>query len=200
MEELLIPFSKALNTANRVLELLTPHCEVINIAGSIRREKDKVKDIEIVCIPKKYFIQTDLLGGGYNAAVPEFISAVEAMTFKRLKGKLNTGRYVKSILKGGTPLDLFMPAPEDYYRQFATRTGSTEYAHNIIAAAWKRKGWCGSDHGLRRITDCAKTNSGNWKCINLVGEIPPVWKSEQEFFEWLNLKWIEPRHREMFLS
>ena len=42
--------------------LLAPACERIEIAGSIRRGKPEIKDIDLVCIPK---IQTepDLFGG-----------------------------------------------------------------------------------------------------------------------------------------
>lgn len=48
-----IPLSEAKTIALEIYELLKPHCERIKIAGSIRREKAFVNDIEIVCIPKK---------------------------------------------------------------------------------------------------------------------------------------------------
>ena len=27
-------------------------------------------------------------------------------------------------------------------------------------------------------------------------QLPPEWKSEEEFFEWLGIKWKEPKDRE----
>lgn len=39
---------QALEIAEKVKALLAPHCERIEIAGSIRRKKPDVKDIEIV--------------------------------------------------------------------------------------------------------------------------------------------------------
>ncbi len=36
--------------ANKYIELLKPYTNRISVAGSIRREKPEVKDIEIVCI------------------------------------------------------------------------------------------------------------------------------------------------------
>jgi len=47
-----------LTEAQRIAQIvkseLSPHCERIEIAGSIRRGKPEVKDIEIVAIPKPY--------------------------------------------------------------------------------------------------------------------------------------------------
>ncbi len=45
-------FEKAYSIAERVMKLLKPFCDRIEIAGSLRREKEEVKDIEIVAIPK----------------------------------------------------------------------------------------------------------------------------------------------------
>ena len=43
--------SKARDIADQVIERLRPHCERVQIAGSIRRGKERVKDIEIVASP-----------------------------------------------------------------------------------------------------------------------------------------------------
>lgn len=42
---------RALEIAQKVLKKLEPHCERISIAGSVRRMKYDVGDIEIVAIP-----------------------------------------------------------------------------------------------------------------------------------------------------
>jgi DNA polymerase/3'-5' exonuclease PolX len=190
------PLSKARFIAYRSLQLLSPHCHLIEVAGSIRREQPQVKDIEIICLPKKEFVKTDLFGGGFETNSLQFVATLESITSKRLKGSWNDGRYVKSILKGDFPLDLFMPVPEDYYRQLAIRTGSSSYSHNVIARAWLRKGWCGSDKGLRKVADCQQTPHG-WKCLNENGEKPPQWISEKDFFDWLGIKYLEPKFREV---
>lgn len=46
--------STALVIAEKIKAQLAPHCDRIEIAGSIRRKKPEVKDIEIVVIPKPY--------------------------------------------------------------------------------------------------------------------------------------------------
>lgn len=189
-------YIKARKIADRLLEIFSPGCEVIDEAGSVRREKPEVKDIEICCIPKEEFIQTDLLGGGFNRRIPAFTEAINQVAEKIIKGKTD-GRYMQIILKGGATLDLFMPEKKDYYRQYAIRTGNAEYSTSVIAQGWRNKGWCGSDLGLRRITDCVELKGGGWKCCNPNGELPPVWKSEREFFAWIDVDWVEPRLRNL---
>ena len=183
----------AQNIADNLIALLGPYCEKLNIAGSIRRQKPLVKDIELVCVPKKVFIQTELFGNGIDLVVPEFKKTIEAASEKIVKGNID-GRYMQVILKNGIVLDLFLPKLSDYYRQFAIRTGSGDYSRYIIASAWRKKGWCGTDSGLRRITDCYK-NGTTWKCYNENAELPPVWHSEEEFFDWLGVKCVNPSER-----
>jgi hypothetical protein len=109
-------------------------------------------------------------------------------------GKLN-GRYMQIALNTGIDLDLFMPQLHDYYRIYAIRVGSADFSAKILAAGWARLGWCGvEDKGLRRIEDCKKEKD-KWVLVNAYGEKPPVWESEEEFFKWLNIDYIEPKNR-----
>jgi DNA polymerase/3'-5' exonuclease PolX len=189
-------YHHARKLADRIVELLVPQCETLHIAGSVRREKEEVKDIEIVCMPKRIISNQDLFGKGESIVHPDFTAAVTSMTKTIVKGSLAKGRYIQLVLKGGETLDLFLPDPADYYRQLAIRTGSAEYSAFVIGHAWRKNGWCGTDQGLRKYEDCIG-DSGNWKCINPNAEKPPVWKSEEEFFEWISVKWISPNLREV---
>jgi DNA polymerase/3'-5' exonuclease PolX len=185
--------------ATRIGKQLQPFTEKWHIAGSIRREKLDVKDIEIVCQPNYFDIQPDMFDGAATKAISlNFVKVVSTLG-KIIKGKPQ-GRYMQIELPQRINLDLFMPDPDDYYRQYAIRTGSAEYSHKTIAAGWLKKGWCGSDKGLRRIIDCKEeidtlTNKRTWKCINQNGEKPPVWTSEQEFFDWIGVPLIMPKLR-----
>ena len=38
--------------ADQLVDLLEPYCERIQIAGSVRRKKPYVKDIELLCVSK----------------------------------------------------------------------------------------------------------------------------------------------------
>ena len=48
--------TKAREIADRIVVLLKPYCARVEIAGSIRRRKADVHDIEIVCLPKDELI------------------------------------------------------------------------------------------------------------------------------------------------
>jgi len=197
--------SNAYKTATRFSEILSTHCDRFHIAGSIRRQKRDVKDIEIVCQPKREFYQTGLFPGeGDYLVSKDFTEGLATITEKVIKVHIG-GRYMKILTRSkicpGIMLDLFMPTAEDYYRQLAIRTGSREYVHNVLASAWIRKGWCGVEqHGLRLISDCVKVETGNgkyhWKLVNADGERPPAWQSEEVFFQWVGLNWISPELRE----
>jgi len=96
-------------------------------------------------------------------------------------------------------LDLFMPEPHDYYRQLAIRTGSAEYAQKVIASGWRRIGWVGTENGLRLEKECYPKDLGGgkkkWICAKQAPTLPPVWESEEAFFSWLNVEWVEQNNR-----
>jgi len=121
-----IPLSLARKWADRVAEVLSPHCERVEIAGSVRRGKEEVGDIEIVCMPKRPF---DLLGMPAGAS-EGFIDAVDK--WESVKGTAN-GRYTKRVLPNtnGFTLDIFMADAQNWGWIFALRTGSAIFAQKI---------------------------------------------------------------------
>lgn len=193
--------TEAARLANIIVEKLRPFTTIINIAGSIRREKWEVKDIEIVCQPR----YVDGAQGSFFAdTVAEKVISQNYVQVVKLLGKVikgkPDGRYMQIELPQRINVDLFMPVPEDYFRQLAVRTGSAEYSHKTIAAGWFKKGWCGSDVGLRLQSDCEivtqhPDGKKSWHCVNPNGERPPVWNSEMEFFDWIGVPWIMPKLR-----
>jgi len=176
---------------------LQPFCEKINIAGSVRRQKAEVNDIEICCVPKVEVLKD---GFGWDEGIIrniQFANTVDTLG-KVIKGNTD-GKYMQIELPEGVNLDLFIPDDFDYYRQYAIRTGSADYSAKIIATGWRKIGWCGSDKGLRKMLDCveSKTPDGKskWKCVNPNAELPPVWDSEESFFQWLKIPYLPPNKR-----
>lgn len=192
-------YSLARDVAIQIGEQLMPLCDRVNIAGSIRRGKAEVKDIELIVQPSRVLIpSTELFAPPVQAVRPAFTATVASLG-QVIKGK-SDGRYMQIALHQGVNLDLFMPDPVDYYRQYAIRTGSAEYSQYVIAGGWKSKGWCGSDHGLRLQSDCQERISGgkkSWLCVNPNGERPPVFESEEHFFDFIGVPWIHPKLRNL---
>ena len=119
----MMKIDEAKKIAKKYLNLLKPYCWRIEIAGSIRREKSEVKDIEIVAIP------LDLVG---------FSNEVNKL--EKVKGN-PTGKYTQRILPEGIKLDLFMANIRNWGLIFAIRTGSARYSHEILACGWVKRGY-----------------------------------------------------------
>lgn len=130
--------------AEELLKQLAPHCERIQIAGSIRREKPEVKDIEIVAIPKPY--EVGLFESGIATVVNKW---------QKVKGELPC-KYTQRIIslkrlyhrpEKEIKLDLFFATPKNWGYTLAIRTGSAEYSHQVLANGWVRKGYT-SENGI----------------------------------------------------
>jgi len=193
----------ALKYARPVLEKLSKHCLFISMAGSVRRKRIWVKDIEIVCVPRLIEIPNGL----FDKQVvrdPVFVDIVRSLgTIER--GKPDVGKYVKIILNslvGLEPiaLDLFITNPSDYGRQLAIRTGSSKYSMSVIARGWVKKGWVGTPDGLRRRDQCANigtTEKPRWKGNHPDIELPPLFPTEESFFEFIGVPIVPPSRREL---
>lgn len=196
--------SEAKAIADKIVETLSPFCDKCLIAGSIRREKPEVKDIEICCIPsieEFYDITTGTLFSAPKKISRRnygFVHEVNRLGIIE-KGNPQEGKYCAVLLPEGIKLDLFIPDANDFYRQFAIRTGSADYSFKVIANGWKKIGWVGTENGLRKMSDCIEQKlpdgKSKWKCVNSNPELPPVWNSEEDFFEWIKVKYVSPIER-----
>lgn len=117
--------TEAKRLAKEIVAVLSLYCDRVEIAGSIRREKPEVKDIEIVCIPR----QRDLM---------YFCDLVRK--WEKVKGE-PYGKYTQRMLPEGIKLDLFMATKMNWGLILAIRTGSAEYSHRILATGWKKNGY-----------------------------------------------------------
>jgi DNA polymerase/3'-5' exonuclease PolX len=163
-----IPLAQAQAIADEVVAQLRPHCEQIDIAGSIRRRRPTIGDIEIVCIPKPYDA-TPLFRTGLALVVEQW---------EKVKGELPC-KYSQRLLPSGMKLDLFMPDPRGYGLALAIRTGSAEWSHHVLAAGWVKAGFR-SEGGLLR---------------DLRGQGVRL-RTERAVFDLIGLPWVPPEERE----
>jgi DNA polymerase/3'-5' exonuclease PolX len=116
---------EAKKIAEKYLNLLSPYCSRFAIAGSVRREKPEVHDIEIVVIPN---IQT----------IDYFCDEVNKL--KKVKGEPK-GKYTQRVLPEGINLDLFIATERNWGNIFAIRTGSADFSYKILACGWVKAGY-----------------------------------------------------------
>jgi len=169
--------SKAKIIADKYVKLLQPFCERIEIAGSIRRLKPEVKDIEIVCIPKEDIIVIDMFNNKGAMRSLNFTALVRQWNI--IKGNESTGKYVQIGLREGINLDLFICKKGNWELIYAIRTGSAAYSHKVLANGWVRAGFKSVD-GM----------------LNKDGSVVQVYE-EEELFKLIGIDYIEPEKRNL---
>ena len=131
-----------MEVAEDLITLLRPACERIQVAGSIRRNKARVGDIELLAISKvaPAFItlgpdKTPLGFIHLEARVSELI-AKGILDYRLNKlGRRTYGRLNKALVHtpSGIAVDLFSTRPEYWGMSLLVRTGSPEFNIRVFS-------------------------------------------------------------------
>jgi DNA polymerase/3'-5' exonuclease PolX len=173
------PLAEALNIASSIVAELGPYCEQIEIAGSIRRQRPTIGDIEIVCVPAPYD-SSPLFRSGIALIVDQW---------EKVRGELPC-RYTQRLHPSGMKVDLFMPDPRGFGLQLAIRTGSADWCKQVLAPAWARAGYRSHVGILYKVVNLFEGLPG------FDGPAVPT-RTECELFELIGLPWVEPVDREV---
>jgi len=190
-----IPFAQAHAVAELVVDVLRPLCERVEIAGSLRRQRPEVHDIEIVAIarwenePDYGLLETtwtpvNLLEQRLLATLghlePRLVENHRADGSIERTTKL--GPAFKALVAGGIPLDLFITDAERWGCIFALRTGPGAWNIRLVDEC-KAIG--------RRVregrVEAWRGSSSSWE--------PLLTPEEADFFRALGQPWVEPRDR-----
>jgi len=176
-----IDLLEANTIASSVLNHVMPSLDRGEIAGSIRRQKEVVGDIEIVAVSTQRDLLLSLLsdvGQHIKPGVPGVVPWSPKPAAK----------YLRVRLAEGMNLDLFMASPENWGGLFLMRTGSGAGPDGNsfngftpgIFSRWKKLS------GGGRMTDCMPTMP--------TGE--QLWiPEEQDFFDLLEMDFVPPQER-----
>lgn len=176
-----IELSEAQVLANKVREYITPAMVRVEIAGSIRREKPVVGDIELVAIVEDQEKLLKLIGD-VGQTIKTGVPGVIPWTPKA------DAKYIRVRLNEGMNLDLFVARPENWGGLFLMRTGSAAGADGNAFngftpgcfSRWKKLS------GGGRMTDVMPTMPD--------GTQLPVYE-EQDFFDLLEMDFVPPVDR-----
>jgi DNA polymerase/3'-5' exonuclease PolX len=121
-----LPLKDAEKIASLLLTSLRPCCQRIEIAGSIRRRKSEIGDIEIVAIPVP---SLDMFSN--PSYEPHLLDLVNWKEYGEI---IKSGHKYKQIaLTEGINLDLFIVTPPAQWGvQFLIRTGSADFSHRFV--------------------------------------------------------------------
>jgi DNA polymerase (family 10) len=176
-----IDIRQAENIAKTVLSHISPAISRGEIAGSIRRRKEVVGDIEIVAVSDQRDRLLSLLSEVGQLIKPGVPGCIP-WTFKP------TAKYIRLRLNEGMNLDLFMATPQNWGGLFLMRTGSAVDNNGnpfsgFVPSIFKR--WKVLSGG-GRMTDCMPTMP--------TGE--QLWvPEEQDFFDLLEMNFVPPELR-----
>ena len=200
------PIGAAVHVANELMDVLGPGCDRLTIAGSIRRGKAEVKDIELLAIPRREVAARDLFGepiawlSQLDGIVLRLLD--EGVLVHRLdvNGRQAFGeRYKRLCYVGGGPahgigLDLFsIIPPAQYGLQLVIRTGPHEFSKQVVTPRLSytpdgRRGWLPIGH---------RSHEGAIWRVGPKGErVELIEMSEEpDVFAFLGMPYIEPGAR-----
>lgn len=185
------PRAAALEAARDLLRYLAPLCERIVVAGSLRRRRQEVGDIELVYIPRiiSWADPDDLFGRTQPTNV--VFHALELM----LRGGVIAKRLNKdgapawgesnrlAVHASGIPVDFFATSAPCWWNYLVCRTGGAQ-TNTAIASAARERGWqwhpTGS--GFSRL---AGPDKGRTHAV----------RSEEEVFEFVGMEYRPPEDR-----
>jgi DNA polymerase (family 10) len=165
---------------------LAPRCDRIEIAGSLRRDKADVGDIEILFIPLMGQVRTrGELFPKRGSLAAELLDRwlVKRVLIKRPNVNGNTAWGAQNKLAvhvaSGIPVDLFATTAERWFVSLVVRTGSKEMNTTLANSALRR----GMQLHAYGVLENTKTGE----------QIIP--QSEREVFERLGMPYLEPAQR-----
>jgi DNA polymerase/3'-5' exonuclease PolX len=181
-----LPLKVAAPLAMKIQTAVADVCEQVAIVGSVRREKDFVGDIELLCVPRFEDPPTDLFGRVSGPAVSLLDQRLDQLKAEgRLKPGRGEGAKQKSYELGAFPgvqIELYICDAQCWGVHQAIRTGPAAFSKRLVTPR---------DHGGFLP---AGHNVMDGFRLYLWGEFVPT-RNEVEFFDAIGLDWSEPSKR-----
>lgn len=178
-----LPLRAAQAVAESVVAALRPACERIEIAGSIRRRRPDVGDVEIVAVSKVVTTEPmEFFGEATRVALlPDHVTALlrSGTLAPHPERPANGERYKRLWIPAtGLQLDLFIVSPPAQWGPIlAIRTGPAEFSKRLVEALHPK--------GLR----CEGGRVLDW------GGVTRPCPEERDFFAACGVPWTEPEAR-----
>lgn len=174
-----IPLEWAEEYGQKWLDRLRPFCDRVEFAGSIRRRKPEVGDIEICCVP----------GTDINRVMGLHNLLRHA---PKVKGKPPHmgGKYMQLVLMAPSlKLDLFFCTPENWGLNYTIRTGSADFTH-ALATHSSNRGYIW--HEARVYSAGAFGDDPKEKRPD---GAPYELPEEADVFRFFGVEWVKPEDR-----
>lgn len=180
------PRRAAVKVAREICLRLEPHCERLVVAGSLRRRRRDVGDVEILYIPRTETREVDLFATReVSLAGEEIDRMLDDGTIEKRMSVVGTPSWgsvnrLAVHVASGIPVDLFRTSRESWWNYLVCRTGPA--ASNMrIAEEARRRGykWRPYGAGFTRLSDGVEV----------------VMESEEQVFAFVGMDYWPPRER-----
>ena len=180
-----VPYAEALRVAVELVWLFTPACEQVVVAGSLRRRRPTVSDIEIVAEPRYEEVADGLFDTARVSALDALLGSFtrRPVTLRRADGseevQTRDGAAYKALAYRGLPVDLFLVDPQhaDWGVILTIRTGPADFSRELVTRC---RTWGRRVQGGR---------------LYVRGQYQPC-PTEREFFAAVGMPWLEPEDRD----
>lgn len=178
--------SAAIAVARELVKELEPHCHRLIVAGSLRRKKADVGDVEIVFVPRMDKVKIDLLRIGEislaDLSIERLLRAGKITKRKGITGRDAWGEKNKLAVHcgSGIPVDFFATSEGCWYNYLVCRTGPADLN--------------------RMIADGARDRGMRWHPYGVGFEVLATGQhiamdSEEAVFEMVGLPFLSPEER-----
>lgn len=172
---------EAVEIGNALAISTAPFCHQVEVAGSVRRQKSEVKDIELVARP------SDMMG--LIGALRRHGAFIKPGTQEIIPWEPKAdARYLRMMLNEGIKLDLFLANQHNWGPLLTMRTGSGtgpkgpwEGFVPALFGRWKEVS------GGGRMVDCLPTLPDG-RSVSVPTEVG--------FFSLCGVEWVEPSERQ----
>ena len=183
------PAADAIKVADELLAALWFFCERIEVAGSLRRKRAMVGDVEVLYVPAIETRKVDMFtNGDFNTAeeaIAELLASGIISKRPNIAPHYTWGALNKLAIHcaSGIPVDMFATTANHFPMSLVIRTGPKDFNFRLIAGAEKRGFKVHAyDHGSGAFTEIATGR-------NVYPE------TEKAVLRMAGLDWIEPEHR-----
>lgn len=192
-----IPLSEARSLASEAFPLLVDVCDRLAVAGSIRRGRPTVGDVELVAIARTEQRPVDLFGRLETADLLDercrelLADGTFALRLDK-NGHHANGRKYKRLLFRGFPLDLFVTDRACWGVVFLLRTGPSEFNQHLVLkrslGGWLPRGFFFRDARVWRLPPPFDAD--------LVDQAEPLATPEEaDVFRVLGYAYVPPEQR-----
>jgi len=184
----------ALEVAERIVAALRPHAERIEIAGSLRRGKPEVHDIDLVVIPR-FVSRRSMFPPSRIFETDLYATALEVLSMvlggdKIIRGLARNGLGGLPVVSEAPMVDIYIATADTWATLLLIRTGSVEHNIRLCTHARELGGKLHADGSGLELP-------GGYNAVLQRREMDVFYpQTEEEIFGKLGIAYLPPSLRE----